>query len=552
MKTYKKLFVPLLFLLFHNASYAQLKYLIEDFEGLAEYQENMKKEGIFSYGSIRPEINSEATEGNGYSGKRCIKLEWNKKELQYGGWGKGISAFVELNPSEDFFNFYFLSPEMNGKKDHLKISIEEDDNNNNRFESDKDDVWSTTIDLETSNSWRLISLPLKDFKDNNKGGDGIFNANHKEGRIFSIILSFIDVHKQGDNGSWMFDFLCFSRGVLPTGEAIFSPPKAVQNGFCVLGAWSDEGNNGDLWKIPTAIESMLSSSNNKLGVVHFFKPFFLSSGTTHKNYYPNVEKINVLIHSGYTPMLTLEYKIGGASPGVKQPNLYSIIEGHFDQSMIEWAQRLRNVEGKVLLRILHEFNGNWYPWCIVNNNRNPELFVKAFRHIRQIFWEQGAGNVKFVWCPNSKSHPQESWNSILEAYPGNEYVDYVGMDVYNGAGDDNFSIWRSFRKEAIENYFLFTNYYADKPILICETSSRERQDWEKGNLQNKADWIAQMSEALKTDLSGIRMLSWFNQYDKFKINSSDAARTAFLNYHWEDPYFKNNQYLLFNKRESNK
>nr|MBA3665564.1 hypothetical protein [Bacteroidota bacterium] len=191
----------------------------------------------------------------------------------------------------------------------------------------------------------------------------------------------------------------------------------------------------------------------------------------------------------------------------------------------------------VLLRILHEFNGDWYPWCTINNDKNPFLVAKAYRYIINIFRENNVNNVKFIWCPNSMSVPQESWNDIMDAYPGNEYVDYVGMDVYNGAGSGKgVSLWRSFRKEGIENYFVLTEKFPDKPLLICETASRERKAGEGG--QTKGEWIKEMGDALKTDMSKIKLLAWFNEKETFKINSSAESQKAFKDFVMKDDYFK--------------
>jgi beta-mannanase len=145
------------------------------------------------------------------------------------------------------------------------------------------------------------------------------------------------------------------------------------------------------------------------------------------------------------------------------------------------------------------------------------------------------------------SIPQESWNYMMEAYPGDDFVDYVGLDVYNGAGKS--VLWRSFRKEAIENYFILTEQLPDKPLLICETASRERNANENKNAETKAEWIKAMSEAVKTDLSKIRLLSWFNEKETFKVNSSPEAKQAFLNYIMKDPYFRSGTQDLFLKKE---
>jgi len=56
--------------------------------------------------------------------------------------------------------------------------------------------------------------------------------------------------------------------------------------------------------------------------------------------------------------------------------------------------------------------------------------------------------------------------------------------------------------------------------------------------QNKAEWIKQMSEALKSDMSKVRLLTWFNEKESFKINSSAESQKAFLNYIIQDDFFK--------------
>jgi beta-mannanase len=200
------------------------------------------------------------------------------------------------------------------------------------------------------------------------------------------------------------------------------------------------------------------------------------------------------------------------------------------------------VQGTVLLRILHEFNGDWYPWCTVKNDKNPFLLAKAFRYIHNIFKENNVTNVKFIWCPNSMSIPSDPWNYIMDAYPGDEYVDIVGLDIYNGAG--TAKSWRSFRKEGIENYFLLTQELPEKPLIVCETASRERRAGECGKCQDKEEWIKEMSEALKTDMSKIRLLSWFNEKETFKLNSSSGSKQAYLNYVMKDDYYRSGPFAI--------
>jgi len=531
-------FIAIFFLYFIliRSSNAQLKFIIEDFEGLSDGTKDLKKNGVFSFGSLNAFITQNQNSYNylDYVGKRCITLK-KEQNRDFAGWGKGIGLNVELDPTQDYLNFYVRQPIENAPST-IKIQLQEDDNDSKVFEEKSDDVWIYTQVIKSSSAidtWQLISIPLSKFKDDNIGGDGVFNCTYKKGKLLCFIISFVNDNNFKKNQIISFDFISFSLGALPTDLNLLKKPEDQ----CSLGLWSSEGKLADFNKIGDSFNELFKTdSEKKLGVLHFFQPFAVD-GINTQNFYPSVERINNIIEKGYIPMITLEDHFVNANPSMKQPNLYSIIEGHFDPFFKQWATQIKEVKGTILLRILHEFNGNWYPWCIVNNDKDPTVLVKAFRHIHDIFKSQGVTNVKFIWCPNSMSVPQEKWNYIMEAYPGDDYVDFVGLDIYNGAGNES-NTWRSFRKEGIENYFLLTHYLPNKPLFICETASREREKTETGSCQNKAEWIEQMSFTLKSDMSQIRLLTWFNESGSFKITSSPAAKKSFAKFIMQDFHFK--------------
>lgn len=524
-------------ILVQNTASSQLKYVIEDFEGIDFGPSDLKPNGIFTYGNTKANIDGTMSVQQAYSGQRSIKI--NKENgPAYGGWGKGISSNVELDVTKDYLNFYIYSPLANGVN-NLKIEIDEDDNNDGSFDKNLDDLWIITKRIDPKNSWQLVSIPLNGFKDNNEGGNDGFDVSYKNGKLLNLIFSFdeIIIAKTNNNQAWSFDFLCLSEGPLPTGPSLFEAPPAQILDFCSLGLWSKEGNLANFTDIATNFEnSFRYGTNKKLGVIHFFQPFSFDGGNT-QNSYSSVEHINKVIRDGYIPLITLEDHFVNTKPNTKQPNLYSITEGYFDSFFTDWAKQIKQVNGVVLLRILHEFNGDWYPWCTVNNDKNPEMVIRAYRHIHDIFKAQQVTNVKFIWCPNSMSIPQEKWNFIMDAYPGDEYVDYVGLDVYNGAGK-GIPLWRSFRKEGIENYFILNQRLAHKTLFICEAASREREPFESKTAQDKAEWIRQMSEALSSDMSKVRLLVWFNEKGTFKITSSKAAQYSYLINVLNNNYFK--------------
>lgn len=514
---------------------AQLKFVVEDFEGFADGASDMKANGVFTYGNIKASVDYQTGAQQTYSGERFIRL-YKGGQMDFGGWGKGLNITIELDVTKDYLNFYVYQPPQNGC-DSIKIELQEDDNDNSAYENERDDSWICFQQIENKNLWQLISIPLTKFKDSNPGGDGGFNINYKQGKLLTFNISFVNADHLKPDQTWSFDFVCFSQGKLQRGAGLFDAPPAGPNDFCSLGTWSKEGDSGNFVEIALGFENGLKyGSGKKLGVIHFFQPFSVD-GNSNNKHYPSPERINKIIQEGYLPMITLEDHFPNANKMDKQPNLYSIVEGHFDSFFADWATQIKKVEGTVLLRILHEFNGDWYPWCVVNNDKNPKVLIHAFRHIHDIFKEQQVNNVKFIWCPNSMSMPQEKWNFIMDAYPGNEYVDFVGLDIYNGAGKE-LSPWRSFRKEGIENYFILTQRLPNKPLLICETASRERNPNEPESAQDKAAWIKQMGQALTSDMSKVKLLTWFNDKETFKVSSSPGSQGAYLDFILKNDYFK--------------
>ena len=63
---------------------------------------------------------------------------------------------------------------------------------------------------------------------------------------------------------------------------------------------------------------------------------------------------------------------------------------------------------------------------------SPAKFTAAWRHMHDLFEQEGADNVAFVWCPNSWTYDVSPALASLW-YPGGDTVDWVCADGYNWA-----------------------------------------------------------------------------------------------------------------------
>jgi Glycosyl hydrolase family 26 len=212
--------------------------------------------------------------------------------------------------------------------------------------------------------------------------------------------------------------------------------------------------------------------------------------------------------------------------------LDDIINGVHDTMIQTRAQSAKNVGGTFFLRWGHEMNGNWYPWDGFHNGANaagPAKYVSAYRHIHDIFTAAGATNVLWVLCPNSDNVPNDAWNQWSAYYPGDSYVDWMGVDGYNWGDILPASGWRPF--SMIFGTLYPTMAATGKPILISETSSAEAGG-------DKAAWIAGILPALRSSFPAIKGLVWFhiNKETVWTVDSTPASAAAFVTMA-NDPYF---------------
>jgi hypothetical protein len=195
-------------------------------------------------------------------------------------------------------------------------------------------------------------------------------------------------------------------------------------------------------------------------------------------------------------------------------DLAAIRTGRWNSLLRQRARECREFGAPIYLRWAAEFNGDWNP-CY----GRARDFVPAWRHLVSVFRAAGAANVRWVWCPialEERFHPYEDWRAY---YPGDRWVDWVGMDGYNWGSARSWSRWQSF--DAIFGP-LYADYSRRKPTMICEVGSAEVGG-------DKSAWIRAMGAALSGRFARVRALVWFhaNKETDWRVSSSDAALRAF-------------------------
>ncbi|TGY77390.1 glycosyl hydrolase, partial [Cellulomonas shaoxiangyii] len=248
---------------------------------------------------------------------------------------------------------------------------------------------------------------------------------------------------------------------------------------------------------------------------------------------------------GMLPLLTWESRpMNAANDQAIDPNysLPVIIGGKYDDYLRKYARDVAAHGMPLAIRLNHEMNGSWYPWGErewgggpLNGNRKGD-FVKMWRHVHDIFEEEGANEyVLWVWAPNIvNALPDYGKNSswyMKSLYPGDEYVDWVGLSGY----------FRPPYRADQTPTFSYTydrslgqlREITDKPILLAEIGASE-----VGN--QKPQWVADLFRGLaRPENQDIIGIAWFHHTvttisggqrvtNDWRINSRADSLRAFV------------------------
>jgi len=171
------------------------------------------------------------------------------------------------------------------------------------------------------------------------------------------------------------------------------------------------------------------------------------------------------------------------TPG-KGNMVYDVLDGKYDTYLKNYAREVVNSGEPVLFRLGNEMNGDWCVYSSHHTSKDTDIFKAFYYYIYQNFEEAGADNVIWVWNPNGKSYPDFKWNDELCYYPGDEYVDVIGMTSYNTGTYYESETWMEFDQMYDSLYKKYIDLY-EKPLMITEFSSSSVGG-------SKEAWVANM------------------------------------------------------------
>ena len=228
------------------------------------------------------------------------------------------------------------------------------------------------------------------------------------------------------------------------------------------------------------------------------------------------DTLNMLWENGTVTELTMQTQLYDA---FSRPSMvYEILNGDYDEYLHAYAADIARFGHPVLFRPFNEMNGDWCNYSAYWTSRDTSIYVDLYRYIYSIFEEEGANaNTLWIWNPNERSFPNFAWNAIDNYYPGDEYVDIVGITGYNTGTYYEGETWRSFT-EIYDPIMarMETQYF--QPMMITEFSCSSTGG-------DKAAWIEDMFSAIQ-EHPRLKAAIWWDGCDR--DSEGNIARSYFI------------------------
>jgi len=227
----------------------------------------------------------------------------------------------------------------------------------------------------------------------------------------------------------------------------------------LLGAFDNQ--NKESFESTINLEDTLKTT---FPLIHIYTAW----GSKDEQQFPSLQ-VKAILELGSLPVITWEPWFADFSaekfPNLRAPEkrdvggMRDVAAGKYDAYIKEWAAKTAKIDAPIFIRLGHEMNDPYrYPWGPQNNLAKD--FIAAWKHVHDVFEQQKATNVIWIWSP----HPAYGFYEAF--YPGAAYVDYVGVGILNYGTVATWSKWWSFGE-------IFGKHYSElavfnKPIMITE------------------------------------------------------------------------------------
>jgi hypothetical protein len=215
----------------------------------------------------------------------------------------------------------------------------------------------------------------------------------------------------------------------------------------------------------------------------------------------NVNEVRKVIKQGKIPILSL-------NPW--DNDQFNINDFETYIPLVEKKMKFFKDLGVAILRFGFEMNGIWIP------DYEPEAFVKAYRRFIEIAKSVNP-HIQSLWCPNVTILAHE----ITPYYPGDDYVDYNGLDGFDHWSENIFNLMHyclpdlTFQQLFGKDVATVQRIAPNKPIIIAEVGTARgdsASEWMNNALREIKSW---------KNVTGLSIFGW------------NKTRASFVEKNWD-------------------
>lgn len=225
-------------------------------------------------------------------------------------------------------------------------------------------------------------------------------------------------------------------------------------------------------------------------------------------------------------------------PGGEAHEKYKLIL----QELGSWANSIKGIDGKsvpVIFRPYHEFDGGWFWWGKPHCTREEFISLWQFT-VSYLRDSLNVHNFIYAFSPDNKFINEEQF---LERYPGDEWVDMVGMDNYGDMGRNRYALdTAALKLKVVSDYAV----RAGKLAAFTETGLE--------SIPNTTWWTETLLRVLKWhDIRLSYVLVWRNDINSpthyYAPYPGQVSVPDFMKF-YDDPYtlFESNVRRIYKKK----
>lgn len=177
--------------------------------------------------------------------------------------------------------------------------------------------------------------------------------------------------------------------------------------------------------------------------------------------------------------------------------LADVAGGLHDADFDAAGRAIAQAHPKAIIRLGWEMNISSMGWFAKGQEDD---YITAFRRVVEIF-RRHSGNFRFDWCPGwgTQDTPADT------AYPGNDVVDTIGLDVYDFRSEGSVS-------ERWTNLYLKAPFGLEwqREFALVHGKQMSYPEWGVGQAGDNAEFIQRMHDWLAANRAAIAYAAYFD------------------------------------------